>query len=683
MDDYQKKRPLINECEASSSNNHKRPRRKDDGVDKDHRDYPVHVITIDYNGNDDEDLSTSPPPSIPLSPTLEELIYPMTSDEFLSTIFRKKALHVTCSYQRQQSDETSSNRSQQNKHATIRVAKLCKEMYHLDAQKLFQETSSEQIFLWLQKNNPQKESSDDGYDSTKQKREPPRKEIQSIEISDPETAYTLHTYGNHSSYCRAPPHVEQNLVASLLRETGLGCGQYDPSGESQTVMARGEVETFISCHQGQLTNWHYDFQENFTIQLSGVEKWTIQQGMVGDPLRGCTPHYARQPGIVESQLKAAHIFDPNFEFGFPQPGKTAKGPQVDVVLQPGDVLYFPAGMWHKVEVIEPGVSINVSLMAQNYATVTSHALTQLLMTSNNKGWTEPIMNNSHTNCIDQLKKLLQDLPGIIEQFETSNNHDNSANESSPSSNGHHYQRNFNNDNALARFIIPPIVEYPPSFQAVEEEEDTNVAVDDDGWEEEEKDDGDNETTDDDVMTNARTINDGDVVVNGDENDIDDDDETNSVIDPKEFDRYPSDWHTDAIENLRVGDRVSFVRNPLGALHKLSEITSFYQSSETKKESREGHDSDKDAENKGSSKYVLNINYAGNEMHQSVIRVVLKDNNTELVKSLYEFERAEPDDDDENQRRLQIPNLFRRTVEEEDLMHIKFLIFHGYLQIVGE
>jgi hypothetical protein len=42
----------------------------------------------------------------------------------------------------------------------------------------------------------------------------------------------------------------------------------------------------------------------------------------------------------------------------------AVGEVESVLLQPGDTFTF-AGMWRKVEVIEPGVSINISLMATN------------------------------------------------------------------------------------------------------------------------------------------------------------------------------------------------------------------------------------------------------------------------------------------------------------------------------
>ena len=90
----------------------------------------------------------------------------------------------------------------------------------------------------------------------------------------------------------------------MLRDVGLGCGQYDPTGERLSTLGRGEVETFIGT-KGHLTDWHTDFQENFTIQLSGRKKWTLKQGTVKHPLRGTTPHYRSSSDVIENQIKAA------------------------------------------------------------------------------------------------------------------------------------------------------------------------------------------------------------------------------------------------------------------------------------------------------------------------------------------------------------------------------------------
>ncbi|KAL3944643.1 MAG: hypothetical protein SGBAC_001303 [Bacillariaceae sp.] len=518
--------------------------------------------------------------SISISPNLDELMHPMTEEEFLDQHFRQKAVHIT------------SNKEITEDYALKRVSDLREAMFDLDPEMILRETSSDNIFLWLV---------DKG--GNEQSEKPKGSTIRSIEVSDVDTAISLHKIARHATYCRAPPMVEQNLVASLLNATGLGCGQYDPSGESSISMGRGEVETFISTEH-HLTNWHYDFQENFTIQLSGTKRWTLQQGTIKDPIRGCTPHYAA-PEAVESQLKAAHLFDRKFRFGFPETNVTAIGSVQSIDVKPGDVFYFPAGMWHKVETIHPGVSINVSLMACNFASVTSQAIHQLLF--QDKRWRQPVLNNSRVAAVDHLKALLKDLPSLIQRLE---------------------------QNGGAEAILPPILTHPPNFRSAGDGEDS--------WEDIETDCGN------DGGEGASRDHDGGSAQS------DEDKEEDNALDPMEFDSFPENWSY----NLKLGETVEVSRNPLAALHKVSETTSFYTIEDNKNN-----------EDDGEGIFVLNVNYAGNEMHQSAVRVVFRDNDASFVQSLYCNER-------------QNVNATKSIkVSEKNECHLKFLVFHGYFQIL--
>ena len=539
---------------------------------------PVFVKKIDYNEENDV-------PSISLSPDLDEVLYPLTGNDFLKNFFRQKAVHIT------------TEKSNEQIHATTRVSDLREEMFGLDPEMILKETSSDNIFLWLREksnnnNNNNNNNNENGYNSL----------IRSIEVADVDTAISLHKIAGHATYCRAPPNVEQSLVASFLRATGLGCGQYDPSGESIISMGRGEVETFIST-DGHLTNWHFDFQENFTIQLSGIKRWTLQQGTIKDPIRGCTPHYA-SPEAVESQLKAAHLFDTKFKFGFPETGVTATGDVVSIDVKPGDVFYFPAGMWHKVETIEPGVSINVSLMASNYASVTCQALQHYLF--KDERWREPILNNTSKSAVDHLKTLLKGLPGMIQDLE--------------------------NHGKGAESILPPILNFPPQFQVVEEEGNLEDVQDDNGHTSSNDEDknGENSSREEDGRLCQEEKDNGD------------------IVDPCEFDSYPEGWKFE----VRIGSTLKLSKNPLAALHRFEEITSFYGNAD---------------ENGEEKAFVLNINYCGNEMHQSAVRVVFQDNDEGFVQDLYENERSE--------------ETFSKyvVVTDSNILHLKFLVYHGYVQ----
>jgi len=120
--------------------------------------------------------------------------------------------------------------------------------------------------------------------------------------------------------------------------------------------------------------------------------------------------------VVEGQLKAARLADS--DFGFSPPPQNAVGEVEEVLLEPGDVLYHPAGVWHQVQVAEPGVSINVSLIAVNYAQFTCPFLEPYLCMR--KEWRQCISNNSNdpnrASAVETLQSLLQDLPGVLQDF---------------------------------------------------------------------------------------------------------------------------------------------------------------------------------------------------------------------------------------------------------------------------
>jgi Cupin superfamily protein len=223
------------------------------------------------------------------------------------------------------------------------------------------------------------------------------------------------------------------------------------------------------------TQWHFDFQENFTIHLSGRKTWKLHQGIAATryPTQACTPQYAA-PEVVESQLKA--VTTTTFQFGNPCAVGTktnAKGEVREVALDVGDFLYVPTGMWHHVTTIEPGVSINVSLMATNYASVTCQALQHLLLQCGDEGWRETIhqgsRSNHHVDVVQKLLGLLEKLPQIIQDFSKTND---------------------------ATAIIPPILRKAPSFQVERHGNDWRNVDEDDGDEVDNHHDGGSNSGDD-------------------------------------------------------------------------------------------------------------------------------------------------------------------------------------------
>ena len=430
------------------------------------------------------------------APLLPQLLSPLDSSVFIEHYFRKCAVHV-------------------QGNSPTRFDNVLNEFLSNPSQ-IFEQTASENIFVWLQVplGNPK---------GSGKKR---KSLIHSMEVEDAETALALHQAG-HSTYCRAPPPLEQALVQALLTDTNLGGGGGEPRRgvAINESFVRGEVECFLSRNAGQVTSWHTDFQENFTLQLSGRKRWRLQKSTLRHPLRGCTPHY-RAPDVVEGQLKAGRLSDE--EFTFAPPPENIEGPADTVVLEPGDVLYHPAGVWHQVEVLEPGVSINISLMAMNYAQLTCQSLQQYLLRRSE--WRECVTTG------DRLSTLLENLPAMVREF-------------------------------CLEVGTPAIL--PPVLQNSKCKSDSSKFQGSDGADDEETDE----------------IS----------------DEESSVVDGDSF----------SCSNSAVEFRKLAVSPLALLLDERKDIQSYYQSGE---EATASLDSDI---------CVLNVNYAGNETHESLVRVRIR------------------------------------------------------------
>ena len=92
-----------------------------------------------------------------------------------------------------------------------------------------------------------------------------------------------------SLYFRAPVSASELLTTALSQQLGLSFGALYADGAP-----RSEVETFAS-RRGHVTDWHFDFMENFTLQLRGAKRWRLKRGAVAHPLRGCTPQCVPLP----------------------------------------------------------------------------------------------------------------------------------------------------------------------------------------------------------------------------------------------------------------------------------------------------------------------------------------------------------------------------------------------------
>ena len=101
------------------------------------------------------------------------MLHPLSKSDFLKHHFRKDAVHIS--------------REQMSPHdIETLVSDLCQNyLFGLNVRQIFEETSSENVFLWLRPPPPAAADGTTNHDSNKQ----PPPILNSVEISDPGTAY--------------------------------------------------------------------------------------------------------------------------------------------------------------------------------------------------------------------------------------------------------------------------------------------------------------------------------------------------------------------------------------------------------------------------------------------------------------------------------------------------------------
>ena len=292
-------------------------------------DVPLAVVHVDPQ--DCPGVDPSHQKSATGSFLLDQCLHPMPRKEFLRNIFQQCACAFTGGNPERFSEVIGAH------------------MFGLDLRSMLENSASEDISVWM--------------------RDQETGLIESFKTDDPHVALACH-HGGGSLYFRSSQEMADRFVVAMARDLGMNFGCLQPTGEPQ-----GEIETFVS-RKGHVTDWHYDFQENFTMQLRGSKRWHFRKSGVTRPIRGFTPHFRSSSEIVEMQVKAARLDGTHFEYSVDaSPFQTVDS----VLLQEGDILYFPAGLMHKVECTDDSISINISLVGTRWADFMGDAVRQMLL----------------------------------------------------------------------------------------------------------------------------------------------------------------------------------------------------------------------------------------------------------------------------------------------------------------
>lgn len=305
----------------------------------------------------------------PVEPTLASLVHPMAPADFMRDVFRQKAYAV----------KVHPNLRQQR----LELLKDLMDGFH--PVKMLEQSNSESISVWMFV-------------------DPERTQLKSIKV-DAAHAKTCYDAG-HSLYFRGSEVLESTFLPPVAAQLGFGFGANHRDGAR-----RSEIEVFAS-RVGHVTGWHFDFQENFTVQLRGRKKWSFAKASVPHPHRACATHFTDDANVrsLHTQHQFARLHDPAF-CGVPDGiEETCES----VILQEGDVLYHPAGVWHKVETVEAdsnSLSINMSFFPASWGEVVLDTLAQRFVSD--ALFRERMTFTSTADAQKQLQRRLAAVPALL------------------------------------------------------------------------------------------------------------------------------------------------------------------------------------------------------------------------------------------------------------------------------
>jgi ribosomal protein L16 Arg81 hydroxylase len=191
------------------------------------------------------------------------LIFPLTPDQFFKSHFQKQALVL--------------------RGTPTRLSDLKSRLKNLKMPALLRECEGN-IHVWKKT----------------------KKGLQSYEADAHEA---LHDYEDGASlYLSSSAKMRDEFCKQLQYQMVFGFSGYFPGTTSGAGIGdtQGEIEIFAG-KKGHYTDWHTDFQENFTVQISGTKKWRLKYdpGMAS-PLVGFSPHY-KDSSNLEMQDKVMQV----------------------------------------------------------------------------------------------------------------------------------------------------------------------------------------------------------------------------------------------------------------------------------------------------------------------------------------------------------------------------------------
>jgi ribosomal protein L16 Arg81 hydroxylase len=214
----------------------------------------------------------------------------------------------------------------------------------------------------------------------------------------------------HSLYFNPSAETSRKYISQLAEDLGMACST---SGDD-SVDAMGDVEVF-AVRGRHSTPWHWDAQDNFTLQCKGMKRWRLKRGPIVDPLTNWHPKSASlDANAADARVHGACVRTSTSLI----PPADGDEEVVTVLLRPGSMLYVPAGWWHSVEAEsdEGSFSINMSMAGLRYSDVLLRSLAQRLWGKRNSGWRARVIEGPQV-ARQKLQALLRGLAAEIDALD--------------------------------------------------------------------------------------------------------------------------------------------------------------------------------------------------------------------------------------------------------------------------
>lgn len=192
----------------------------------------------------------------------------------------------------------------------------------------------------------------------------------------PDVALNAYASG-HTLYFNPETSTQDRYVRSLSRDLGIDFGTDKEGGG-------GDVEVFAVTTRHS-TPWHFDAQDNFSVQLAGTKRWTVATSGQTNPLTNLHPRSTNRASVMsdfkvhcDANGRADGIPGADCDSEHRPVAALDAAPQESFIVRPGSVFYHPAGIWHKVDALddEGSLSINISLDSLRWLDVIMARLAQ-------------------------------------------------------------------------------------------------------------------------------------------------------------------------------------------------------------------------------------------------------------------------------------------------------------------